>query len=90
VLLKGFVQGMGREAQCEVLARRLPIPADQGAEILHSFIYADCSVVAAPPDLPDGEYLACFEGYSLSASLHRGLWFSRGPASPAALDPLYD
>lgn len=81
VLLHGSVKGMGLEAECEILARRLSIPADPGTELPRFFTYTDCSVVGAPADLPDGEYVAWFEGYSLNTTLHRGLWLSRGAAS---------
>ena len=81
VLLHGSIKGMGREAECEILARRLPIPVDPRDPMPRLFTYTDCSVVEAPADLPEGEYLAQFEGYSLSVTLYRGLWLSRGPVA---------
>jgi hypothetical protein len=82
VLLHGAVTGSGYEAECEILARRITVPPDPDQERTHAFTYEDCSVVGTPVDLPDGEYVARFEGYTLNVTLHRGLWLSRRPATP--------
>jgi hypothetical protein len=78
ILLPGNLKGLGAEAQCEVLARRLSIEAGNKLS-LRPYAYADCSVIGAP-DLPDGEYIVYFDGYSFAVIRQRGLWFSRGPA----------
>lgn len=78
VLLSGMLRGMGREAQCEILARRLNTASHNSPHSTDR--YLECSVLTAPRDLPDGDYLAYFDGHSLVATLARGVWSSRGPA----------
>ena len=76
MLLHGQLRGMGREAPCELLARRTSMP---GAHPSHlSFEYSDCVILNAPPDLPDGDYMLFFAGYSTVANRVRGLWGSFG------------
>lgn len=71
VLLPGWVKGMGREAECQVLARtssgytRISAPPLQ---------YADFSVLDAPADLPGGNYKLYFDGYSAVVKRHHGQW----------------
>jgi hypothetical protein len=80
VLLHGTVTGLGKLAGCEVLTRR--ITADDGNGLLpRPYAFTDCSVIGAPADLPDGEYTTRSEGYSFTAACHRGIWFSRNPAT---------
>lgn len=81
VLLRGLVEGMGREAPCQLLARRLPLAPEARLGPPGFSTYTDCSVVGTPEELPDGEYVASFEGYRLHVSLHHGLWLSRGEAA---------
>jgi hypothetical protein len=73
----GEFEGLGAEAQCEVLARRLSIKAGNKLS-RRPYAYANCSVIGAP-DLPDGEYIVYFDGYSFAVIRQRGLWFSHGP-----------
>jgi len=70
---------MGREAECEILACRLPLHESADSNLCGFAIYTDCSVIAAPSDLPDGKYTAYFEGYALKTTLHRGVWLPLGP-----------
>lgn len=79
-LLEGKLKGLGLEAKCEVLARRLAIDAI-GMPLQRPYIYTDCSVIGAPADLPDGEYNVYFDGHSFAAKSQRGHWFSRGLAT---------
>lgn len=72
---------MGRETECEILARRLVVPDEQNREAaLQVYTYAECSVLRAPSDLPDGEYTASFEDFSFKTTCQRGLWLACGPA----------
>lgn len=78
VLLRGKIRGMDREAECEILARRVD---DSDPRFLHrSFHYLECSILTAPADLPDGDYIAYFAGHSAVATRTRGLWLSSGAA----------
>lgn len=80
VLLHGTVKGMGREAECEILARRAVMPVGPVTASSQSSAYTDCSVIGAPHDLPDGEYTVQFECHTFRATRHHGLWLSRSPA----------
>jgi hypothetical protein len=77
-LLEGNLRGLGVEAKCEVLARRLSIDADRPLQ--RPYAYMDCTVIGAPADLPAGEYIVYFDGHSFAATSRRGLWFSHGIA----------
>ena len=79
-LLKGNLKGFGVEADCEVLARRLSIDADSRL-MQRPHVYTDCWVIGAPAELPAGEYVVYFDGYSFAARTQRGLWFSHGIAT---------
>lgn len=81
VLLHGLIKGPDREAECEVLARRLAAPSGEHAEELRECSYTDCAVVGAPPELPEGEYIVEFAGYNFNATKQKDLWLTRGPAS---------
>jgi hypothetical protein len=79
-LIEGKLKGLGLEARCEVLARRLAIDAI-GMPLQRPYIYTDCSVIGAPAELPDGDYNVYFDGHSFEARSLRGHWFSRGLAT---------
>ena len=68
ILVPGVVQGMGRIERCEVLARI----TQRG----NSRSYSEGFVLNAPEDLPDGEYVASFDGCILHTARERGLWFT--------------
>lgn len=74
VLLRGLLRGMGHESACDILARRV-----KGAGS-RSVTYVDCSILSAPSELPDGDYVACFDGHSALACRTRGIWVLPGPA----------
>ena len=57
VLLWGTLEGMGRSAPCELIAIKSS-PSGTSGKIL----YSHCSVIKAPADLPDGDYLLRFAG----------------------------
>lgn len=78
VLLQGIVRGMGREESCDILARRLD-DLDSSYHDRH-FRFIECSVLTAPADLPDGDYIAFFSGHSVLATRKRGLWLPSGEA----------
>lgn len=76
VLLPGRLKGMGREAECELMAKR---SSSRGAE---AFTYSEPVVIQAPTDLPEGSYTLHFENFSTPV-LHTGvLWLVSTP--PAA------
>jgi hypothetical protein len=76
VLLQGVLHGMLHQAQCEIVARKLSV--DISAE------YSDCIVVGVSAELPDGLYLAVFEGHSMRIVRDHGIWLA---ASPAKREP---
>lgn len=80
VLLGAILRGMGREESCDILARRIDDPDSS----LHDrkFRFIECSVLTAPTDLPDGDYIAYFSGHSVLATRKFGLWLPSGEAVP--------
>lgn len=78
VLLDGIVRGMGREEPCDILARRIDNPDLDNPDRHSRFI--DCSVLTAPADLPNGEYIALFSGHRIIATRKYGLWLPGGEA----------
>lgn len=73
VLLQGKLDGLGHEAQCELLAREIAADAAFG-----KCPYSDFAVLTSSPTLPDGEYTVFFEGYFATAKRQRGHWVSVG------------
>ena len=59
---------MGREAQCEVMAKR-QAPAGEGKEG-----YSDLRLIQGPTDFPDGDYVLHLDPVMLSARRRRGEW----------------
>jgi hypothetical protein len=78
VLRHGFVKGMGKKAQCEVIARKVPILAHRAGS--PDFTYSDCSVIYVSSPLPDGEYAVYFDGHAVHLTKQQGLWLTRGTA----------
>lgn len=74
VLVRGVLTGTGGQVECELIARKVL------ATGVADPVYSDCSIVNAPHDLPDGEYIAYFEGHSIPATREHGMWLSRGTA----------
>lgn len=83
VLLNGRVKGMGKQAECQILARRLCVFGEPAGS-QRDFTYTDCSVIGAPSELPDGDYLVEFEEFSALAACHKGFWLSFGPPTRLA------
>lgn len=84
VLLRGELTGQGRQASCEVLARK-----STGAVLS---AYTECSVIGVSGDLPDGPYTVHFDGYRLEVKQRNGIWFPQGEPiraddPPAHADP---
>jgi hypothetical protein len=71
VLLPALVKGMGHESQCEVLTRRRG--SDPGPA------YSDCTIIGAPDDLPDGEYVVEFENVLAATTRYLGVWANFSP-----------
>ena len=79
VLIRGVLQGMGRESGCEMLAMK-----DKHAET-GECSYSRCSVIEAPADLPDGDYTVSFERCTVKVVREGGLWLvSADPLNNAA------
>ena len=79
VLLHGYLKGMLRDADCEVLARKVPVLARTGAGA-REYTYSDCAIINAPIDLPDGEYIVYFDRHTVAVTKERGFWVPRGSA----------
>lgn len=82
VLVRGSLEGMGREAECEVVAMKRTIIDEQRLRPHISEVYSDCGVLNAPSDLPDGEYTVRVGDQVFSTRRRRGLWL--GPAQVMA------
>lgn len=77
VLLRGILRGMGREAECEIVAiRRAVSPRGQVRQDT-ALAYMDFDVLNAPDDLPEGEYTLDVGEQVLNVRKHRGLWHCR-------------
>ena len=70
---------MSRTATCEVLARKIPLDPNLKPGS-HEYTYSDCTVIDAPTDLPDGEYLVHFDDHVIAATKKDAYWLSRGMA----------
>lgn len=68
VLLKGRLRGMGREAPCEVMAKR---QAPGGKE---EDGYDDLRLLEAPGDFPDGDYVLHIDPIMVSVRRRGGEW----------------
>ena len=79
VLLHGYVKGMRRDAQCDILARRVP-DAPRTGPGSPDYTYSDCAIIDAPADLPDGEYMVYFDRHTVAATKERGSWVPCGAA----------
>lgn len=66
VLLKGMLQGMGREAACDLLVWKAS--ASAAAALVR------VQVLDAPSDLPDGSYSLTVEGRIFQAARARSQW----------------
>lgn len=81
---------MGQEAPCDILARRIVVRDDEKPDSLRFYTYTDCSILDAPPHLPDGDYTVHFEDFTFKTTCHRGLWLSCGPATRNQEIPAFD
>ncbi len=80
VLLPGIVRGMGQEAEVEVLSRRMQDHNASGALLV--FRYVDLALIGGPAELPDGDYIVYFAGFSAVVTRRNGKWLSPGIAIP--------
>ncbi len=67
-LLKGRLRGMGREASCEVMAKR-QAPAGNRKDG-----YYDLRFLEAPGDFPDGDYVLHLDPLMVSVRRRGGEW----------------
>ena len=73
-LVRGQLRGMHREATCELLARKRPLPG-AGQFGMRRYEYTQFSIVQAPADFPDGKYTVTTEdGQELPVTKLHGLW----------------
>ena len=79
VLRRGYLKGMLRDAECSILARKVPLAAKTGAGS-QDYTYSDFAVIDAPIDLPDGEYLIYFDRHTVAATKEGGYWVPHGAA----------
>lgn len=75
VLLRGVVRGMGREAECEVVALR-QIAATKSKFRRPKSFFRDFGVIEAPNDLPDGEYTVRVGDQILNTAKVHGIWLT--------------
>ena len=88
VLLKGRLEGMGRQSICEVMAKK------STSRVGGEFEYSEPVIIHATAGLPEGAYTLYFENVSMPV-LHKGvLWVVQGQppaevelAAPAASLP---
>jgi hypothetical protein len=74
VLLRGMLRGMGREAECEIVAMRRANSQRGPMRPNTALTYMDFDVLNAPDDLPEGEYTLDVGGQILNVRKRRGLW----------------
>lgn len=68
VLLKGRLRGMGREAMCEVMAKKnAPYGKSNDG-------YTSLRIMDAPDDWPDGDYVLHLDARTLSVRRRKGEW----------------
>ena len=79
MLRHGFVKGMGRKAECDVVARKQPIVTNRGSGS-PAYTYSDCAVIDVFSQLPAGEYTVYFDGHTVAATKQRGYWVTPGAA----------
>lgn len=77
VLVRGYLRGMGREADCEVVAMKRTIEHMRKSRRHFEEIYSEFGVIDAPPDLPDGDYTVQIGKHVFTTTRRRGLWLSR-------------
>jgi hypothetical protein len=86
VLLLGTMKGMGREVDCEVLARKEYLPANshRGQWV---YEYSQYSVLKAPEDLPDGAYtVLTSDGHTICTTKQGGFWLAGPTRKPGDVD----
>jgi hypothetical protein len=72
VLLRAILKGMGRQVECDVIARQLA--SDTRGTVALASKYTNCSVLTAPADLPDGEYTVHMVSGVFTAFKRFGHW----------------
>jgi hypothetical protein len=70
-MLAATVRGMGQEARCDVLARRVGLARGP--------VEVDCCVMGAPDDLPDVESSIEFAGICAVVARRLGVWAGFDP-----------
>jgi hypothetical protein len=84
VLVRGVVRGMGRKADCDLLLRKEPLAGSGDRSGTKRYRYTQWTVLYAPYDLADGEYVITTEDhFSFAATRVHGLWL-HGNAPEAA------
>jgi hypothetical protein len=79
VLLRASLRGMNRQAECDVLARKLSQNPLNATSHVGTPAYSECSIISAPADLPDGDYRLIFEGHVVTTRKEHGVWIMLEP-----------
>ena len=79
VLIHAWLEGMGRQEPCELLAIRESLSEP------NRIVYSRCSVIDAPHDLPDGNYRVTFDAFTVPAHKEAGLWMPDETAASPVL-----
>ena len=86
VLRHGVLHGMQQQANCDVLVHMRQTGSEP--EFTEGF------VLNAPPALPDGEYLVCFERHTMHTRKDKGRWLYsneiEGSAAPSQAESPID
>lgn len=82
VLVRGSLKGMGREAECEVVAMKRTIVNTRDSREHFEEVYTEFGIVDAPADLPDGAYTVCVGKQTFRSTLRHGLWLNNFEVQP--------
>ena len=77
VLLRGSLNGMGREVECGLVALRTVVNSPRKSRRRPAQVtYTNFGVIEAAEDLPDGTYTVHVGNQILSTDKKNGLWLS--------------
>ena len=86
VLVRGTLRGLGRQAECELLARRNQSP-ELDSDGNRRYTFTGWQVLTAPSDFPDGEYTATTTQGDLVPVVKTGALWVAGTTSQPATPP---
>jgi hypothetical protein len=73
VRLRGWLRGMERESPCVLLAWKDTLRSEESLGAFR-YVYSRLQVLDAPPDLPDGQYVAGFGEQTVPVIKQSGIW----------------